>query len=122
MSAPQPIADWLEKLGLRQYAPRFTENDINVGILLHLTEQDLKERGVVSLGHRRQLLLAVAKLSGVQKGPAKPPTTEAPITPYGTAERRQVTSARILRGHLRLSEVRRRDRAALWRVRSEVHG
>ena len=42
----QQIADWLDKLGLRQYAQRFAENDISFGILPHLTDQDLKELGV----------------------------------------------------------------------------
>ena len=51
----QQIANWLQKLGLDQYAQRFA-NDINFTILLHLTDQDLKELGVLSLGHRRQLL------------------------------------------------------------------
>jgi len=48
MSAPtlQPIADWLEKLGLGQYAPRFTENEIDVSVLRHLTDQDFKDMGV----------------------------------------------------------------------------
>jgi len=88
----QQIADWLEKLGLGQYAQRFAENDISFGILPHLTDQDLKELGVASLGHRRQLLSAIADLSGVQKGAAQPAsTTEATITPRDTAERRQVT-------------------------------
>src|SRR5215467_5575226 len=88
----QQIADWLEKLGLGQYAQRFAENDICFGILPHLTDQDLKELGVASLGHRRQLLSAIADLSGVQKGAAQPAsTTEATITPRDTAERRQVT-------------------------------
>jgi len=90
-STPQPTADWLEKLGLGQYAQRFAENDINIGILPHLTDQDLKELGVVSLGHRRQLLLAIAELKGVQKGVPQPPATEAQISPRDTAERRQVT-------------------------------
>jgi len=36
----QQIADWLEKLGLGQYAQRFDENDISFGILPHLTDQD----------------------------------------------------------------------------------
>jgi hypothetical protein len=43
----QQIADWLEKLGLGQYAPRFAENDINFAILSDLTDQDLKELGGV---------------------------------------------------------------------------
>jgi class 3 adenylate cyclase len=88
----QQISDWLEKLGLRQYAHRFAENDINFRILPHLTDQDLKELGVVSLGHRRQLLLAIAELNTVQKDAVQPPAaTEAPIVARDTAERRQVT-------------------------------
>jgi hypothetical protein len=76
----QQVTDWLEKLGLGQYAQRFAENDINFGILPHLTDQDLKELGVFSLGHRRQLLLAIAELDGVQKDAVQPPAaTEAPI-------------------------------------------
>src|SRR6516164_2676678 len=81
----QQIADWLEALGLGQYAQRFAENDISFGILPHLTDQDLKELGVASLGHRRQLLSAIADLSGVQKGAAQPAsTTEATIAPRDT--------------------------------------
>ena len=42
MSAPtlQPIAEWLEKLGLRQYPQRFVENEIDVSVVRHLTDQD----------------------------------------------------------------------------------
>jgi class 3 adenylate cyclase len=91
-AAMQQIADWLEKLGLGQYAQRFAENDINLAILPHLTDQDLKELGVASLGHRRQLLLAIAELKGAQKGALQPPSSiEAPIAPHDIAERRQVT-------------------------------
>jgi SAM domain (Sterile alpha motif) len=50
----QQIADWL-KQGLDQYAQCFAENDISFCILSDLTDQDLKEIGVASLGHRRQL-------------------------------------------------------------------
>jgi SAM domain (Sterile alpha motif) len=58
ISAIRPIADWLEKLGLGQYAQRFAENDISFSVLPDLTDQDLKDIGV-SLGHRRQLLRAI---------------------------------------------------------------
>ena len=87
----QQISDWLEKLGLGQYAHRFAENDINFRILPHLTDQDLKELGVASLGHRRQLLLAIAELNAVQKDAVQPRATTAPIVAQDTAERRQVT-------------------------------
>src|SRR5271166_4285090 len=88
----QQIADWLQTLGLGQYAQRFAENDINFAILPNLTDQDLKELGVASLGHRRQLLLAIAEISSVQKAAALPPSvTGAAVTPHDVAERRQVT-------------------------------
>ena len=87
----QQIADWLEKLGLGQYAQRFAENDIYFAILPHLTDQDLKELGVASLGHRRQLLLAITEISGGQKGAVRPPSSNEAPAPRDTAERRQVT-------------------------------
>ena len=88
----QQIADWLEKLGLGQYVQGFAENDINFSILSDLTDQDLKEIGVSSLGHRRQLLRAIAELNGVEKGASKPaPPAAAPVAPQDAAERRQVT-------------------------------
>ena len=88
----QQIADWLQKLGLGQYAQRFAENDINFAILPDLTDQDLKELGVASLGHRRQLLRAIAELTAGEP-PSSKPIAELiePLAPRDTAERRQVT-------------------------------
>jgi hypothetical protein len=40
---PQPITDWLEKLGLGQYAQQCVENEITLSILPNLTDADLKE-------------------------------------------------------------------------------
>jgi class 3 adenylate cyclase len=90
----QQIADWLEKLGLGQYAQRFAENDIDFDILGDLTDQDLKEIGVTSLGHRRKLLRAIANLKGVEQITPAVAVADAPlVTPrvVDTAERRQVT-------------------------------
>ncbi len=88
----QQIADWLQRLGLGQYAKAFAENDINFAVLPDLTDQDLKELGVTSLGHRRQLLRAITELKGSDEGTPKPSTEDiAPIAPHDTAERRQVT-------------------------------
>jgi class 3 adenylate cyclase/predicted ATPase len=81
----QQIADWLEKLGMSEYAERFNENGIDVSVLPHLTDQDLKDLGVL-LGHRRKMLAAIAKLAGVAAASPQP----APRAP-DTAERRQVT-------------------------------
>ncbi|HKM87888.1 MAG TPA: SAM domain-containing protein, partial [Xanthobacteraceae bacterium] len=59
----QQIAEWLEQLGMSEYAQRFAENDIDSSVLPHLTDQDLKDLGV-SLGHRRKLLAAIGELVG----------------------------------------------------------
>jgi class 3 adenylate cyclase len=89
--AMQQVADWLEKLGLGQYAQRFAENDISFSVLADLTDQHLKEMGV-SLGHRLQLLRAIAELTSGEKEAPKPAVASAPsAAPQDTAERRQVT-------------------------------
>ena len=49
------IAQWLEGLGLGQYAQAFAENDVDIKNLVLLSDDDLKELGL-SLGHRRTLL------------------------------------------------------------------
>jgi class 3 adenylate cyclase len=87
----QQIADWLEQLGLGQYAQRFAENDISFSVLHDLTDQHLKEIGV-SLGHRLQLLRAIAELAGRDKeAPKLAVITAASAALQDTAERRQVT-------------------------------
>jgi SAM domain (Sterile alpha motif) len=54
-AAPQDT-DWLHGLGLEQYTAIFRDNDIDAAILPRLTAEDLRELGVVSVGHRRSLL------------------------------------------------------------------
>src|SRR6516162_3382171 len=90
----QQILDWLEKLGLGQYAKRFAENDIDFDVLNDLTDQDLEKIGVASLGHRRKLLRAIANIKGVEQiTPAVAVAAAPPATPRAadSAERRQVT-------------------------------
>jgi NADH-quinone oxidoreductase B subunit len=83
----QQIADWLKNLGLSEYAERFAENRIDLSILRDITEQDLRDLGVV-LGDRRRMLRAIAELDAPAIGDAL--ATTAP-TSQDTAERRQVT-------------------------------
>jgi class 3 adenylate cyclase/predicted ATPase len=83
----QQIAEWLKKLGMAEYAQRFAENDIDIAVLPHLTDQHLKDLGV-SLGHRLKMLHAIAQLAG-----AAPATTQPAPEPkfQDSAERRQLT-------------------------------
>jgi class 3 adenylate cyclase len=78
----QQVADWLNTLGLGQYAQRFAENDIDPSVLRDLTDHDLDKIGV-SLGHRKKILRAIAELDEPRPRPAPAPRTEA--------ERRQLT-------------------------------
>ena len=83
----QQVTDWLEKLGMSEYAARFAENDIDFSILTELTDQDLEKIGVASLGHRRKILRAIAALDGaaqVAPGAVVPPNA-TPLPQYRPA-------------------------------------
>ena len=88
-AAMQQIADWLQKLGLGQYAQRFAENEIDVSVLPHLTDQDLKDIGV-PLGPRRKILAAITAETGTTNATPEPAASIEPKA-QDTAERRQVT-------------------------------
>jgi class 3 adenylate cyclase/predicted ATPase len=85
----QEIADWLEKLGMSEYAQLFTEHKIDVSVLGHLTDQDLKDIGI-PLGHRRKILAAIGGLTGAATATLKPAVGKAPDA-QEAAERRQIT-------------------------------
>jgi class 3 adenylate cyclase/predicted ATPase len=61
--AVREIAEWLAKLGMSEYAQRFAENRIDFTVLRDLSDEDLKELGVV-LGDRRKILRAIEGLDG----------------------------------------------------------
>src|SRR6202040_4420400 len=95
------LGAWLRNLGLGQYEAIFRENEIDDTVLRSLTAEDLKELGVVPLGHRRKLLDAIAALRadvGVNAPSAAveaaPPSTakltETPIAET-VGERRHIT-------------------------------
>jgi class 3 adenylate cyclase/predicted ATPase len=85
----QQIAEWLEKLGLEQYAQRFVDNEIDISVLPHLTDQDLREIGV-PLGHRRKIFAAINK--GIElREPSDAPAAVGEPKRKETPERRHVT-------------------------------
>ena len=84
------VAAWLQSLGLERYEPLFRDNEIDWEVLPNLTSEDLKEIGVVAIGHRRKLLDAIAALgTEVPAATATAAPREAPAP--GDAERRQLT-------------------------------
>jgi class 3 adenylate cyclase/predicted ATPase len=85
----QQVADWLEKLGLSEYTARFAENGIDISVLRYLTDQDLKDIGVL-LGHRRKMLAAISELTGTSVT-SEAAAVEAQPKTQDSAERRQVT-------------------------------
>jgi predicted ATPase/class 3 adenylate cyclase len=87
------IAEWLASIGLREYAQRFDENAIDLSVVEELTEQDLKELGVL-LGHRRKIMRAIAELKAkdlTTRLGAQPVAGDAVPMARDVAERRQLT-------------------------------
>src|SRR6516225_687449 len=82
------VLGWLRELGLEQYEAIFRENDIDASVLSSLTNEDLKEIGVASLGHRRKLLGAIAVLQDEEAGAAAGGRT---VVVASEGERRQLT-------------------------------
>lgn len=85
------LETWLAELGLGKYASLFVENDIDLDVLPSLSDADLESLGL-SLGHRRKLLAAAARLS-VAEITASTPTVNTSNVDDGTqqVERRHVT-------------------------------
>jgi hypothetical protein len=92
------IREWLEVLGLDQYAQAFAENDIDFRALPHIDQDDLKELGV-SLGHRKVILATIEAMNEARETEAAELHRFAPVggeeapSALGQqqAERRQLT-------------------------------
>lgn len=106
-SSHMDISNWLQDLGLGEYEAVFVEHGVDPQVLQHLTAEDLKDLGVLQVGHRRKLLTAIAELGRshgvpssepdrphgaqrlVEDGPDSRPTDDH--TASSGAERRQLT-------------------------------
>ena len=85
------IDGWLRAIGLAQYAEIFRANDIDGELLGRLTNDDLKDIGVASFGHRKKLLESIAALVAAPEAPSPIPVAATGPETHDTAERRQVT-------------------------------
>nr|XP_033770868.1 caskin-1 [Geotrypetes seraphini] len=65
---PANLAVWLSMIGLGQYYKVLVENGYeNIDFITDITWEDLQEIGIIKLGHQKKLMLAVKKLSEIQK-------------------------------------------------------
>jgi class 3 adenylate cyclase len=87
-TAMQQIADWLNQLGMSEYAQRFAENRIDFSVLPDLTDQHLKDLGI-ALGDRLKLLRAIRELGSAP--PISPKVSSSEPKIQELAERRQIT-------------------------------
>jgi len=87
------IQDWLVQLGLEKYASVFSEHEITLEILPHLTEPDV-DRLALPTGPRRRLMVAIQELAAEIRARTSVEAPEAPVTQPADAEgaeRRQLT-------------------------------
>jgi class 3 adenylate cyclase/tetratricopeptide (TPR) repeat protein len=87
------IRNWLDGIGLPQYADAFKANDIDLDLLGQVDDQTLKDIGVSSAGHRLRIRNAIAKLSPVSTLAKNENAANAATEPkiQDVAERRRVT-------------------------------
>ena len=87
------ISTWLGELGLGKYAELFRSNDIDASVIRQLNDDDLKELGVASLGHRKKLLEAIAALGQAPQAATRAGSSLEPQSnaSNSAAERRQLT-------------------------------
>jgi class 3 adenylate cyclase/DNA-binding CsgD family transcriptional regulator/tetratricopeptide (TPR) repeat protein len=107
--ADPSVTELLQELDLHQYADVFAANAVDMDVLMTLTDGDLRELGMLAIGHRRRLAAAIHKRRsssdravGVE-GSASEGISPAPaIGPL--AERRHLTIAFVvLVGSMELS-------------------
>ena len=93
-----PMADdieqWLDGLGLGQYAQAFAENDVRLDVLKDLSDADLKELGV-SLGDRRRILRAIT--DSIEGSSVDPPTDTTSESLHSAEPERRQLSVMFLR-------------------------
>lgn len=71
------VGDWLNHLQLGQYAAVFGQNEINGGVLLDLTLDDLDYLNITVLAHRKTILRAIEEIRRQQKSNTKPTSLPA---------------------------------------------
>jgi class 3 adenylate cyclase/DNA polymerase III delta prime subunit len=90
------VGAWLRELDLEQYEAAFRENGVSEKDLPHLTAEDLQDLGVVAVGHRRRLLVAIEalRLKSMPAGDPVPSSPGPPIDPSSQPDASETTAER----------------------------
>ncbi|MFL5284381.1 MAG: AAA family ATPase [Rhodopila sp.] len=90
------VGAWLRELDLEQYEAAFRENGVSEKDLPHLTAEDLQDLGVVAVGHRRRLLVAIEalRLKSMPAGDPVPSSPGPPIDPGSQPDASETTAER----------------------------
>jgi class 3 adenylate cyclase/tetratricopeptide (TPR) repeat protein len=75
------VGAWLRELDLEHYEAAFNENGVSEKDLPHLTAEDLQDLGIVAVGHRRRLLVAIEalRLKSMPAGNSVPSSPGPPV-------------------------------------------
>ncbi|KAG5263596.1 hypothetical protein AALO_G00266530 [Alosa alosa] len=87
---PEPdddLPELLSQLGLAKYIDVFQQQEIDFQTFLTLSDEDLKEVGVLTFGARRKMLLAITDLNKNKKKGLEPPAVKAGYLEGGASGR-----------------------------------
>lgn len=75
----EKVSAWLQSLGLGDYADALRAHHVDEWVLARLNEDDLREMGVSSVGHRKRLMAAITQRFGSMGQALAPAGAPAPI-------------------------------------------
>lgn len=85
------VREWLDSIGLDQYADAFEDNAVSWSLLPELDHEVLKEIGVSAAGHRLLILKAIRELDSGAEAASDEGSRAREVVPHDEAERRQLT-------------------------------
>ena len=65
--SPSSVTELLSQLGLAKYGEMFLQNDIDLPLLLTMSDQHLRQIGITKLGPRRKLTAAIDRIKEEKK-------------------------------------------------------
>uniref|UniRef100_UPI00358E9C10 caskin-2-like isoform X2 n=1 Tax=Myxine glutinosa TaxID=7769 RepID=UPI00358E9C10 len=81
-SKPADLGQWLAMIGLNGYQQTLVDNGYEtLELLSEITWEDLQEIGIIKLGHQKKLMLAVRRLSEVQRAEQQARVESSVISP-----------------------------------------